>query len=161
MLTASRAEYGAHETFHGHQAGGEGTEAQEGTEGSVVHDGWYRRTQRHPEGERPLQVITVKRGRGTARDHLGLQSDPVRYQVKVLALSEAQTKVLPLPCPLPEQQRQQQVQGLPPPGAGVQQNFLDLPAGFRGRGPNPQTAWKDPRASKKPYSFYCPNLGKS
>lgn len=41
-----------------------------------------------------------RRGKGTW-DHSGLvPNETFRYQVKVLALSKAQTKVLPLPCPL-------------------------------------------------------------
>lgn len=51
-----------------------------------------------------------RRGKGTW-DHSGLVPDETfRYQVKVLALSKAQTKVLPLPCPPDTQKRHRQQQ---------------------------------------------------
>lgn len=97
-----------------------------------------------------------------------IQNETFRYQVKFLALSKAQMKVLCLPCPLlgprrgywssnsSSKSRASLLRGLVYPKL-----FLNLPTGSRGQGPNPWTTWKDPRAGKKALYVTFPTWGRA
>lgn len=106
-LTASRVRTQARWDPCGHGPG-EGPNVS-GNGGPTAHSRWCARPERPRKFSKQLQS-QGRRGKGTW-DHSGLVPDETfRYQVKVLALSKAQTKVLPLPCPPDTQKRHRQQQ---------------------------------------------------
>lgn len=120
------------------------------------------------EAQKVLQAITVTERRGKRTwDHSGLvPNETFRYQVKVPALSKAQTKVLPLPRPpdthkrhRQQQQRQQQAQNPLPGGCRQLPSCRASPWCQRQR-PEPSDHLEGSCSQQKVYTFPFPCVGK-
>lgn len=104
MLAASRAQHRADETHHGHQAGEEGTVSGEDRQKVL----WpaMRGLEGHPDTPEESNPPSDHCRKAAMRKEMITQASSLipketfRYQVKFLALSVTQMKVLPQPCPL-------------------------------------------------------------